>query len=152
MWAFLRENGGQSMVELALSLPIMAFSLLGASDMARAFAVQLAVQNGARAGAEGTALDATPTSVEATSHVQDEIGRTPGLTPANATVSVSFSQADGVTACTGAADTTVAGASSIAIPCYANVRVQYTFSTLIAWPGLPQTFQFDRTTRVRRYQ
>ena len=140
------------MIELALTLPIMAFSLLGAADMARAFAVQLAVQNGARAGAESSALDVTPTTSEASARVLDEIGRTPGLTPANATVTVTYTLADGTSVCTGAASTSVAGTSTVAIPCYANARVQYTFSTLFAWPGLQRSFTFDRTTRVRRYQ
>lgn len=152
LFSFLRSECGQSVAEIALTLPLMAFTLLGGAEMARAFAVQLAVQNGARAGSEGTALDATPTSTEASAHVQDEIGRTPGLVASNATVTVSFTQADGTSVCTGAADTTVAGASSIATPCYANVRVQYMHSTLIQWPGLPRTFNFDRSTRVRRYQ
>ncbi len=138
-------------MELALALPIMAFSLIGGADLARGYAVLLAVQNGARAGAESTALDVTPTSAEAAARVQDELGRTPGLTPANATVTVSYTLADGATVCTGAASTAVAGTSSIATPCYANVRVQYPFSTLIPWPLLPRDYAFDRTTRVRRY-
>jgi hypothetical protein len=46
----------------------------------------------------------------------------------------------------------VAGTSTIAIPCYVRVRVQYSFSTLVPWPGLPHTFNFDRVTMFRRYQ
>ena len=140
------------MVELALALPMIAFLLLGGADMARAFAVQLAVQNGARAGAESSALDVTPSTTEATARVQDEIGRTPGLVPANAIVTATYTLADGTTVCTGAPNTATAGTSTVTIPCYANVRVQYTHSTLIHWPGLQQSFIFDRTTRVRRYQ
>ena len=139
-------------METALALPLMAFTLLGGADMARAFAIQLAVQNGARAGAEATALDVTPTSTEATAHAQQEMDRTPGMSASGATINVTFTQANGTSACTGAASTAVAGTSSIATPCYARVRVQYTFSTLIAWPGLPSTFTFDRVTMFRRYQ
>ncbi len=140
------------MVELALMLPIMSFLLLGAADMARAFATQLAVQNAARSGAEATALDTTPTGVEAIQHVRDELGRTPSVDPASATITVTFTQANGTSACTGAANTSVAGTSSIATPCYALVRVQYTWSTLIPWPLMQRSFTFDRTTMVRRYQ
>lgn len=133
-------------------LPLLAFTALGGADLARIFAFQLAVQNGARAGAEGLALDATPTSTEAITHARQEMDRTPGMNASNATITVTFTKADFTTACTGAASTAVAGTSSVATPCYANVRVQYTASTLTAWPGLPRTFALDRTTHVRRYQ
>ena len=145
------DERGQAMVELALMLPIMTFLLLGGADMSRAFATQLAVQNAARSGAEATALDTTPTSAEATSHVQDELGRTPSVTAASATITVTFTQANGSSACTGAADTSAAGTSSVATPCYARVRVLYTWSTLIPWPLIQRSFTFDRTTMVRRY-
>jgi Flp pilus assembly protein TadG len=140
------------MIELALALPLLAFGLLGGTDMARAYAVQLAVQNGARAAAEGTALDATPTSVEAVAHAQQEMDRTPGMNSGNATITVIFAQANKITPCTGALNTSIAGTSTIAAPCYVFVRVRYTFSTLIPWPGIPHTFNFDRSTTFRRYQ
>ena len=149
---FVRGDVGQSMIEFALTLPLLVFSLLGGAEMARAYAIQLAVQNGARAGAEGAALDSTPTSVEATAHAQNEMNRTPGLTATEATITVSFTRSDLTTACSGAASTAVAGTSTIAIPCFANVRVQYTYHTLVPWPGLPNTFYFNRVTHVRRYQ
>ena len=61
----LREDVGQSIVELSLMLPLLVFGLIGGADLARAFAIQLAVQNGARAGAESYAIDSTPTTDEA---------------------------------------------------------------------------------------
>lgn len=132
-------------------LPMMAFTLLGGAEMARAFAVQLAVQNAARAAAEATALDYTPTSTEATTWARNELDRTPGVTSSSATVTLTFTKSDLSSVCTGASDTAHAGTPSVAAPCYANVRVQYTYRTLVPWPGLPQTFNFDRTTHVRRY-
>lgn len=149
---FHRGERGQSLVEFALAVPLLAVTLLGGADMARAYAAQLAVQNGARAGAEESALDVTPTGADAIAAVQNEIGRTPGLTAANAAVTVTYTLVDGSSVCTGAADIQQAGTSALGAPCYVNVRVRYTFSTLIAWPGLPQSFALDRTTRVRRYQ
>jgi Flp pilus assembly protein TadG len=167
---FLRSDRAQSVVELALALPLMTFTLLGGADMARAFATQLAVQNAARAGAEGMALEYTPTGSEAASRVQDELNRTPGLNAAGActyasntytcggaTITITYVKRTGdpvvESACTGAADIySTGGTSTVAIPCWAKVRVQYSWSTLIAWPGLPRTFAFDRTTYYRRYQ
>lgn len=139
----LRHERGQSIVELALSLPILAFLLLGGADMARAFAIQLAVQNGARAGAEAAAIDFSPSTAEARAHAINEMSRTPGMTPANATVTVTFKQADGLTNCT--------DPPTVATPCFATVRVQYTFQTITAWPLMQNTFMFDRTTTMRMF-
>ena len=139
------------MVELALMLPILVFLLLGGTDIARAYAAQLAVQNGARAGAESAALDRTPHSSEAEQHAKEEMDRTPGINSTNATVTTTFTLADGVTPCTGQTTTDLPGTSTYTVPCYANVRVRYTFRTITPWPGLPNTFNFDRSTRYRRF-
>jgi Flp pilus assembly protein TadG len=148
---FALDERGQSMVELALMLPILVFLLLGGVDIARAYAAQLAVQNGARAGAESAAIDRTPHGAEAIDHAKQEMDRTPGIDSTNATVTTTFTLADGVSPCTGEVTTDVAGISTFAAPCYANVRVQYTFRTITPWPGLPNTFNFDRSTRYRRF-
>lgn len=131
---------------------MLMITLLGGADIARAFAAQLAVQNGARAGAEQTALDVTPTGGASTAAVAAEIGRTPGLDPNTATITVTYALAGGTVPCAGAPDLQHAGTSTVASPCYAIVRVQYTWSTLTPWPGLPHTFMFDRSTQIRRYQ
>ncbi|MGH2500688.1 MAG: TadE/TadG family type IV pilus assembly protein [Candidatus Limnocylindria bacterium] len=138
--AFQRGDGGQSMVEFALALPMLVFLLIGGADLARAFAIQVAVQNGARAGAEAAALDFSPTSSKAEARARDEMARTPGMDPAAPTVTVTFSQADGTTACV---------EPTIGTPCYATVRVQHTWQTLIPWPLLPNVANFDRSTTVR---
>jgi len=57
-------------------------------------------------------------------------------------VSVSFTLADGTTAC---------NTTSLAAPCYVNVRVQYNWRTLVAWPMIPNSGTFDRTTSMRTY-
>jgi Flp pilus assembly protein TadG len=149
---FVRDELGQSIVELALALPILTFLLVGGADMARAFAIQIAVQNGARAGAEASAIDYTPTGTEAFNWTTQEMGRTPGmdssvcvLAPATSTVCTitrSRTQANG-SACPQTPD--------ILTPCYFSVRVQYTFRTIIPWPLIPNQFNFDRTTIVRAF-
>lgn len=133
--------------------------------MARAFSGQLAVQNGARAGAEAGALLVAPTGALVAARVQTELNNTPGVsasgsctqagnvyTCGGATITVAFTKSDGTSACTGAASTSVVGTSSTSVPCFANVRVRYTFTTLTPWPGLPHSFTFDRSTMFRRYQ
>ena len=60
----MREDLGQSMVEVTLLLPMLVFLILAGGDMARGYAMQIAIQNGARAGAEAAAIDFSPTSAE----------------------------------------------------------------------------------------
>ncbi len=129
-------------MELALSLPLLAFMLLGGADMARAYAIQLAVQNGARAGAEAAAVDHSPTAAEAEARARDEMDRTPGMLSSAATVTVTFSQGDG-TAC--------ADPPTVLVPCFARVRVQHTFQTITPWPLIPNEFDFDRSTTMRMF-
>lgn len=135
------EELGQSLAEFSLSLPLIVFLLLGGVDLARAYAVQLAVQNGARAGAEAAAIDYAPTASLAEARARDEMARTPGMSATGATVTVTFAQSDGVTACL--------GTPTVATPCFATVRVQYTFRTVTPWPLIPNVANFDRSTTMR---
>jgi Flp pilus assembly protein TadG len=136
-----REEFGQSVVELSLSLPLLCFLVLGGADLGRAFAIQLAVQNGARAGAEAYAMDNTPTTTEAQNAAIAEMNRTPTVNATTSNVTVTEKQTDGLTNCV--------HPPSVATPCYVTVRVQYTFRTIIPWPMLPNTANFDRTTQFR---
>lgn len=138
----VRDELGQSIVELALSLPLLAFMLLGGADMARGYAIQLAVQNGARAGAEAAAVDHSPTFTETEARTRDEMDRTPGMDASTSTVTVTFGQADG-SACT--------DPPTVLVPCFATVRVQHTFTTITPWPLIPNQFQFDRSTSMRMF-
>ena len=132
------------MVELALLLPILVFGLIGAADLARAFAIQLAVQNGARAGAEAYAISFAPTPALAAARVLDEVSRTPGINPAilDVTTPSRPQHADG-TDCT----TT----PTVADPCFYTVTVEYQFRTLVPWPFIPNTANFNRSTTMRTF-
>lgn len=149
-WRWVGEDLGQSLVEIALSLPMLTFLLLGGADMARAYAVQLAVQDGARAGAEAAAIDYSPTVAKAQARACDEMGRTPGMNvstcpnnPNKPAVYVTFAQSDGTTACV--------NPPTLTTPCFATVEVRYTFRTVTPWPLIPNTFTFDRTTVMRMF-
>jgi Flp pilus assembly protein TadG len=136
----LREDRGQSIVEFALMLPILVFGLIGGSDLARAFAIQLAIQNGARSGAEAAAIAQAPIVSLASAKAVDEISRTPYLQATQSTVDVKFKQSDGTTDCT---------PPTVNTPCFVTVRVRYTFNTIIPWPVIPNTANFDRSTTIR---
>lgn len=122
-------------------LPILVFLILAGGDMARGFAIQIAIQNGARAGAEAAAIDFSPTATETEGRARDEMSRTPGMDGSAPLVSVTFAQIDGVTACV--------NPPTLATPCFATVRVQMTWRTITAWPLVPNTFTFDRQTTMR---
>jgi Flp pilus assembly protein TadG len=140
----LRDDLGQSMVELALLLPILVFGLIGAADLARAFALQLAVQNGARAGAEAYAIDQAKNQSQAIVRAKDEMDRTPGMNSAFAAVSILVKQADGLTDCIISPPTPVD-------PCFVTVRVRYTFQTVVPWPLIPSVANLDRSTTMRTF-
>src|SRR5206468_2680668 len=120
---FARDDRAQSLVEIALLMPMLVFLILAGGDLARAYALQLAVQNGARAGAEAAAIDFSPSVDEARARTLDELSRTPGLHTSDPSliIDVTFKKTDGLTDCSG--DPTVAD------PCWATVRVRYTFHT-----------------------
>ena len=121
-------------------LPILIFLILAGGDLARGYAIQIAIQNGARAGAEAAAIDYTPTAAETEARSRDEMSRTPGMDSAAPTITVTFAKADG-SACT--------SVPTLATPCFATVRVQMTWRTVTAWPLIPNTFNFDRSTVMR---
>ena len=138
---FTREELGQSVVETALMMPILVFLILAGGDLARGYAIQIAIQNGARAGAEAAAIDFTPTPTETEARARDEMSRTPGMSSTVPVITVTFKQADGTTACV--------TPPTLANPCLATVRVQMTWRTITAWPLIPNTFNFDRSTTMR---
>jgi Flp pilus assembly protein TadG len=142
---FAKAADGQSIVELALCLPLLVFGVVGGADLARAYALQIAVENGSRAGAEAYAISSSDvrTIGQAQQATIDEINRTPTAAATTPMVQVSTTLADG---------TAVANcAPTVAAPCYVNVRVQYNWRTLVAWPLVPNGGTFDRTTSMRTY-
>ena len=142
MRGFLGDTVAQAMVELALTLPLLVFAILGGADLARAFALQIAVENGARAGAESYAINSTPTTALAQTAVVNEINRTPTANVQASDITVTKAKSDG-TACV--------SPPTVATPCFVSVRVIYGWKTIIAWPIVPNSGTFDRTTTMRTF-
>jgi Flp pilus assembly protein TadG len=138
------DDRGQALIEFALLLPMLCYLLLGGIDIARVYAMQLAVQNGARAGAESGVIGYNLTDAQIVTHVQQEMGRTPGMD--------GFNTMGTTTSC----PTLSAGQNCILVThpvvnsvTYIKVEVQYTFQTIISWPLIPNTYSLDRTTQYR---
>ena len=128
----LAQDHGQAIVETALALSLLIFTLLGGADIARIYAAQLAVENAARAGAEAAVMRVATTDPAIVSYASDELGRVAGVDASQATITVTH--------------TTGSGGESLV-----NVRVRYTFRTLTPWPGIPNSLDLDRTTTFRNY-
>ena len=139
----MRRDGGQALVELGLALPILLLTVLGGADLARVFAHATAVETAARAGAEAASIDPDPTLDEATALVEGELSGVPGLDPAAATVTLAVHRGDDV-------DGSCPDEPTLAEPCFATVRVRYTFRPVIPWPGIPATVELDCTRTFRR--
>lgn len=122
---------GQSLVEIALLLPILVFGLVGAADMARAFSAQLATQNAARAGAEAAVLKVANTDAAVITSARSELANAPGVDSGTADITVARSTSGGVS--------------------YVTVRVVYVWRTLVAWPYVPNQATFDRSTTMREF-
>ncbi len=131
-WPTERGEAGQSLVEFALALPIVALVLLGGVDLSRGYAIQIALQNAARGGAEAALIGTASTGSAIATYVRNELAGTPGNDPSTATVIISRGTESGV--------------------CFVTVRVWYTHRTLVAWPGIPNVARIDRTTKVRDFR
>src|SRR2546430_493488 len=133
------------MVELALLLPVLVFSLIGGADPAPAFPLPPAVPNRAPAGAEPYAINFPPPRALAIQRAIDEMSRTPGMdiTTPSLNVDAWALQADGATPCL--------QPPTVATPCFVTVSIQYQFKTLVPWPLIPNTANFDRSTTMRTF-
>lgn len=160
MWRFLRNDRGQSIIELALAAPILVMALIGGIDLMRVAAVQQAVQNAARAGAdvvsENNAIDQTTVLAV----IKGELNGTPGLHDLSVVMCASQSNpapappspcvvlpaspsglyegihGNGTGPCT-------SNATGI---CYVRVRVLYQFRTIVPWWFVPNVIIVDRGT------
>ena len=91
----MQEQGGQSLVEFALALPVLLLILLGLADFGRAFYYTTAIASAARVGAE-YAAHATVTSPNTgfTNQIKLKVCNETGLVPYNDASSCATSPID----------------------------------------------------------
>jgi Flp pilus assembly protein TadG len=138
------DDLGQAMIELALLLPMLCYLMIGGIDVARVYAMQLAVQNGARAGAESGAIGYNLTDAQIVTHVQQEMARTPGMngyaTMGTPTTCPALNPGE---------NCIIVSHPVVSSVTYVKVQVKYIFQTIIAWPLISNSYTLDRTTQYR---
>jgi Flp pilus assembly protein TadG len=131
------DRSATAATELALVLPMLMTLVLGCVDFGRIAYVYCAVSNASRAAAEYGATHNFTTLTRATwqSRIEQaattELSAVPNFNPSQLAVAVNTaSDAYGLFRVT--------------------VDVQYPFTTVVPWPGMPQTVVLWRSTSMRQ--
>ena len=74
VWAMRREDGGQSLVEIAMTLPLLLVVVIGIIDIGRVYAFEASVTNAAREAAAYAARDPQATKDAICQRARDELG------------------------------------------------------------------------------
>lgn len=122
---------GQSMVETALTVPILLILLIASFDAARALLAATVIQSAALAGAQYGAL--SPTNATDTSGIASGVRAEvvlPQASPTNPTV-------------TSSTTTDAQGETQL------TVTATFTMTALLPYPGLPSTFVVTRKAVVQ---
>jgi Flp pilus assembly protein TadG len=121
---------GAAAAELAIIVaPVLAFVLVAGTDFARLFYSYLTITSCARNGAIYYSM--TPSSSRSASQIQ----------PA------ALADASGLSA-TPTVSSNTTGNDANGNPCV-TVTVNYTFTTIVTYPGIPHTMNLSRTVEMR---
>ncbi|HZL52764.1 MAG TPA: TadE family protein [Terracidiphilus sp.] len=132
--ARMRGEGGQALVELALSMPLLLVILLGAAEFARMEYAGIEVADAAMAGVQYGAQE--PNTAADTTGIQAAArGDAPDITLGTTTASISCICSDGSASTCLSTD-----CSTSAIEQILTVKTQATLTPVIHVPGLPATF------------
>lgn len=130
----LREENGQSLIELALMMPMFATILVGSAEFARLAYVSIEVTNAARAGAQyGAQSNITGTDLTGMENVATAAG--PNVSSMTATASLSCVCSDGTSIT--CSNTT---ACTARIQEYVQVNTSAIVTPLFHLPALPKTY------------
>lgn len=140
------EGRGQSMLELALTLPVLLVLLVVALDFARMFNMSMAVTDAARAGAQwGAQNHAAGANVlgmeQAACNSMVDFPCTPGTN----TSASSFCQCAGSS---GTISCTSPGGCANVLN-FVTVTATATFATVVGYPGLPSSVPLTATVTMQ---
>jgi Flp pilus assembly protein TadG len=123
------RRNGQGLVEMALLAPLLLFLLMVTIDFARAYSAYIEINNAARAGAihgsrsSAEANNASAVRAAALADSPEIFGTTPSVSSSTQKDSAGFEQI--------------------------TVTVDYTFETLISFPGIPDSVDLSRSVQMR---
>ena len=165
------REGGQSLVEFALVLPVILLFLVGIADLGRLYNSAVAVESAAREAADYGSFDAsnwTPVNVPVTvaemerractavagSHLQDYETTDPvtNTTCTNPTFTCTLERNGASTDCAasrGFTDGVDCSDATTEPPCTVHVRMSYQFHLILAIPPIPAVIQADRDSFFR---
>ena len=139
---------GQSLVELALTLPVLGILLIGTIDFARVYYAAMAIDQAARAGAaygaQSVAASGDDAGMAQAALSAANLDLTPAVTAASVHATHWCACADG-TQVSCASGTCTEGVPRV----YVSVEVDRTFQTLFPYPGIPSTVRLNRTATLR---
>jgi Flp pilus assembly protein TadG len=136
---------GSSFIEFAILVPALLMMCCGTMDFARVFFAGIQIADAAHAGAQFGAL--TPgNSGNTTGMAQAAVNDASDLGSSNVTASATnFCACDGVSG-TVSCSSDCSGATPSG---YVSVTANYTFNTLLQYPGLPASVVLARTAKMR---
>jgi Flp pilus assembly protein TadG len=141
-----RSRRGNAIVEFTILFPLLLLMLFGTMDFARVFFGGIAMENAARAGVQYGALSpgkAGDTNGIVAAALADAANQgLAGLT-ASATRFCACIGSDSTVSCSTA---TCSGQTPNG---YVRATVQYTYNSIVRYPGLPATLTISRTAKMR---
>jgi len=139
---FWNDRGGTSFIELALLFPLMCLLCCGTMDFARVVYSGIEVANAARAGVQYGAL--TP------GHSGDISGMTQAALDDAADLGKTVTaSASNFCACSGSTTDCSTPCGGTAPSGYVKVTTNFTFNTLLHYPGMPGSVVLSRTAKMR---
>lgn len=140
--ALRRNRTGSTFIETALLMPVLLLLCCGAMDFARVVYAGIEIADAARAGVQYGAL--TPGHSGDTSGMQQAaLNDAPDL---GSTVTASASN---FCMCSGSTSDCSSSCSGSVPAGYVQVTANYTFNSLIPYPGVPASVQLSRTAKMR---
>lgn len=140
---FRNRQAGTSFIEAAILVPVMLLLCCGTMDFARIVYAGIEIAGAARAGVQYGAL--TP------GHAGDTSGMIAAAKAEAADLGSSVTAtASNFCACSGTTTTCSSSCSGGTTPDgYVTVTANYTFNTVVNYPGVPQTVVLSRTAKMR---
>lgn len=141
---FRNDRRGSSLIETAILVPTLLTVCAGVMDFARIVYAGIELSNAARAGVQYGALtpgNSGDTAGMQTAATNDAVDLTGVTATARNFCGCNSGTAEVSCTSTTSCATTPSG--------YVSVTANYTFTTLMRWPGLPQSVALSRTAVMR---